>query len=169
MDFFRKSLKKFWSKIHKDPEDLTSKIQPINKFEQILISSSPEEYKKAAVDYPTKLRPCDLYYLYTKPFDCSKDKSTSREHFTNFAHLLEILSLPPRTKILDVACGPGWLCEFLARSGYNVTGIDISSDLIQIAKERIEAIKFGPEEGKPPEVRFLAQYLKQLNREENFL
>jgi len=163
MDLFKKLSKKFWSKIKKNSKRLTSKKQPTNKFEQILISSSPEEYKKAAVDYLNKLRPSDYYYLYTKPFDYSKEKSTSCELFANFANLLEILSLPPRSKILDVACGPGWLCEFLARSGYNVTGIDISPDLIQIAKERIEAIKFGPEEGKPPKVQFLVSDMETMN------
>ena len=54
------------------------------------------------------------------------------------------LEIPGESKILDVACGAGWLSEFLFRYGYDVTGIDISEDLLKIANDRIEAIKFTP-------------------------
>ena len=37
-------------------------------------------------------------------------------------------------KILDVGCGGGIYSESLARTGANVTGIDVSSELITIAK-----------------------------------
>ena len=43
-------------------------------------------------------------------------------------------------RILDVACGSGWLSEYFARLGYDVTGIDISPTLIQIAEERVRAV-----------------------------
>ena len=42
--------------------------------------------------------------------------------------------------MLDVGCGPGWLSEFLARCGYWVTGVDVSEDMVRIARERIAAI-----------------------------
>ena len=37
--------------------------------------------------------------------------------------------------ILDIGCGGGILCEPLARLGATVTGVDMSSDLIKIAKK----------------------------------
>ncbi|HLP90847.1 MAG TPA: bifunctional 2-polyprenyl-6-hydroxyphenol methylase/3-demethylubiquinol 3-O-methyltransferase UbiG [Nostocaceae cyanobacterium] len=38
-------------------------------------------------------------------------------------------------QVLDVGCGGGLACEFLARQGANVSGIDLSLNSIQIAKE----------------------------------
>ncbi|MCG2768789.1 MAG: methyltransferase domain-containing protein [Anaerolineae bacterium] len=118
-------------------------------------TSTPAGYKQAAIDYPHRLPSDSRYYLYTKPFDCSRDKRESVRLFHGFASMLEIMALPPTAKILEVACGSGWLTEFLARSGYDVTGIDISPGMIQIAHERIESVQFGPREGQPLKVRFL--------------
>lgn len=38
-------------------------------------------------------------------------------------------------RVLEVGCGPGWLSLELARAGYEVTGIDVSSDCILIAQQ----------------------------------
>ena len=123
-------------------------------FASFLMKFSPEEYKQAAVDYPNRLEGSNRHYLYTKPFDCTRERGTSAELFHGFASLLSILDLPPRAEILDVACGPGWLSEYMARSGYDVTGIDISPSMIKIAKERIESIQFGPDKDRPLKARF---------------
>lgn len=37
-------------------------------------------------------------------------------------------------KVLDIGCGGGILCESLARAGANVTGIDLASNAIEVAK-----------------------------------
>ena len=57
-----------------------------------------------------------------------------------FAHVVQLLQLGLRAEVLDVGCGPGWLSELLARCGYSVTGIDISPDMVEIARERIAAL-----------------------------
>jgi 2-polyprenyl-3-methyl-5-hydroxy-6-metoxy-1,4-benzoquinol methylase len=51
--------------------------------------------------------------------------------------------------VLDVGCGPGWLSEYLARCGYWVTGVDISEDMVEIARERAAAIPDPVGEGNP--------------------
>lgn len=38
--------------------------------------------------------------------------------------------------VLDLGCGTGSLTEILAREGYDMTGIDISPDMLQIAMEK---------------------------------
>ena len=38
--------------------------------------------------------------------------------------------------ILDLGCGTGSMTEILAREGYDMTGIDISPDMLQIAIEK---------------------------------
>lgn len=38
------------------------------------------------------------------------------------------------TKVLEVGCGPGWLTLELARTGYDVIGIDVSPECIAVAE-----------------------------------
>jgi len=62
---------------------------------------------------------------------------------------LEILSqlqIPPGSDVLDVGCGAGQIALPMARAGVNVTGIDIATNLIAIARAR------AAQEGLP--VRF---------------
>lgn len=59
----------------------------------------------------------------------SSDTQTLLE--TDF--LVQSLELAPGASILDVPCGNGRLSLALASRGYNVTGVDISSDLLDDA------------------------------------
>lgn len=52
-----------------------------------------------------------------------------------------LVHLPHRSQILDLACGTGRIAEFLLSSGYRVCGVDISSQMLKVAKERL--INFG--------------------------
>ena len=70
------------------------------------------------------------------------DPETHR-HFSDFANMAVALALPAGAKILDVGCGSGWLSEYFARLGYEVTGIDISDDLIRMARERVENVPYN--------------------------
>jgi tellurite methyltransferase len=53
--------------------------------------------------------------------------------------LVENLSLLPRGKVLDLACGSGRNAVFLAQRGFSVEGVDVSSESIerslQLARE----------------------------------
>jgi SAM-dependent methyltransferase len=72
-------------------------------------------------------------WLRTKPFTAPPNEELPRCLHT-FAHLVSTLNLGLRSQVLDVGCGPGWLSELLARCGYWVTGIDISEDMVKIAR-----------------------------------
>ena len=116
------------------------------------------DYKRAAIDYPSRQTPERLHYLRTKPFyhlvnklakyrGNGMDVETHR-HFCDFANMAVVLELPPGARILDAACGSGWLSEYFARLGYDVTGIDISPDLIEICRDRIAALPSTDHEEK---------------------
>lgn len=108
------------------------------------------DYKRAAIDYPSRQNPERLHYLRTKPFYHLQNKPAkyrgdgmdieTHRHFCDFANMAVALELPAGARILDAACGSGWLSEYFARLGYDVTGIDISSQLIEICEERVAAL-----------------------------
>jgi SAM-dependent methyltransferase len=79
-------------------------------------------------------------WLRTKPFSVPPGYEL-RECLRTFTHIVDRLGLGVRSQVLDVGCGPGWLSEFLARCGYWVTGVDVSEDMVRIARERIAAIE----------------------------
>jgi len=111
------------------------------------------DYKRGAIDYPDKLAPSDRHHLLTKPFynlayrhsekyEGEGPDADTHRHFCDFANMAVALSLPPGARILDVGCGSGWLCEYFARFGYDVTGIDISPALIELARERLQRVPY---------------------------
>ncbi|MDA0734974.1 MAG: class I SAM-dependent methyltransferase [Chloroflexi bacterium] len=65
----------------------------------------------------------------------SRDQETTLEE----AHFIEqALEIQPGDKILDVPCGGGRLALQLAGRGYQVTGVDISAELLESASRRAE-------------------------------
>lgn len=56
--------------------------------------------------------------------------------------LFAVKGLPQKGKrALDIGCGGGWESIFLAECGFDVTGVDFSSNAIQLAKKRAEDAK----------------------------
>ena len=55
------------------------------------------------------------------------DNSFTKNTVAEVDFVLEELSLPPGSRILDVGCGTGRHAVELARRGYQITGVDISS------------------------------------------
>jgi SAM-dependent methyltransferase len=54
-----------------------------------------------------------------------------------FAVVLQRLGIGPRTRLLDIGCGSGYAASMAAARGATVTGIDITPELIEIARERV--------------------------------
>lgn len=54
-----------------------------------------------------------------------------------------ISKLPAKATIVDVGCGTGKpACEMLAEAGHQVTGIDITPDMIELAKKQVPRATF---------------------------
>jgi SAM-dependent methyltransferase len=76
-------------------------------------------------------------YLAKKPFSDVR----CGEYLMDIAQVMRALP-PPPGKLLDVGVGSGWTSELFAIRGYDVLGLDISPDMIELAKQRSGNLKF---------------------------
>lgn len=135
------------------------------------------DYRCGAIEYARRLNDELNYYLHTKPF-CNLHKPIrysgdgmdpeTHRHFCDFANIAATLALRAEARILDVGCGPGWLSEHFARLGYDVTGIDISDDLIAVARERFARLPYQVDQETPLKCRFLACDIEEAPFPEKF-
>ncbi|MDQ8199149.1 class I SAM-dependent methyltransferase [Pelagicoccus enzymogenes] len=94
--------------------------------------------KAGEKDYLRKLGEAGQRHAFDKPF--------SDPHCGMYLiHLGNIMGLlpPAPARILDLGVGTGWTSAFLSRAGYEVVGVDISDDMIALARrnaERYEAV-----------------------------
>ena len=61
---------------------------------------------------------------------------------SGYDFVLNYLSLPPGTKLLDVGCGSGYFSKLAADREVDVTGLDATAELIDEAKKRIPLANF---------------------------
>ena len=85
--------------------------------------------------YPERLD--SVEWLRAKPF--GGPARVTAGHLRDFGNILELLDLPAGSRILDLGVGSGWTSRWLARAGYQVTGLDISPRMIEIAREQAGA------------------------------
>lgn len=73
----------------------------------------------------------DAQYLleYEPIFSAARDRA-------DVARLIDLLELPAGERILDVPCGQGRHAHLLAEAGFDVTGLDYSSHLLDVARKR---------------------------------
>jgi ubiquinone/menaquinone biosynthesis C-methylase UbiE len=73
----------------------------------------------------------DAQYLleYEPIFSPARDRA-------DVARLIELLGLSAGERVLDVPCGQGRHAHLLAEAGFDVTGLDYSTHLLDVAKER---------------------------------
>lgn len=76
----------------------------------------------------------------------NKTASEYQQVVSNFELLPEInefiLNVNKGGEILDLGCGPGHHALFFSNNGFNVTGIDLSSEMIKLAKRTSVKSKF---------------------------
>ena len=125
------------------------------------LESLGHDFDRGHRDYVERLPEGERLWLGTKPFSAPPNFELAT-CLRTFAHVVEHLGLGLRAQVLDVGCGPGWLSEFLARCGYWVTGIDISEDMVEIARLRVSRIPEQVGEGIDPLAEFHAMPVQEL-------
>jgi len=69
------------------------------------------------------------------------DNPFTRDSLQEVDFIIDELRLPPSSRILDIGCGTGRHAVELARRGYKVTGVDISSGMLaKVEKAAIQSI-----------------------------
>lgn len=131
------------------------------------LPSLGQNYTEAHRRYVERIDDQAALWLRTKPFSTPPGYELV-ECLRVFSHLVARLGLSPRAQVLDVGCGPGWLSEYLARCGYAVTGVDVSEDMVGIARERIAAINAPIGPGVAPVAEFHAMPVLELPWRERF-
>lgn len=58
------------------------------------------------------------------------------------AFLLQAADVGPGSVVLEIGSGPGHVADALAQAGATVTGVDFSSEMIEVARHRFPAITF---------------------------
>ncbi|MEO0091768.1 MAG: class I SAM-dependent methyltransferase [candidate division WOR-3 bacterium] len=98
-------------------------------------------------DFKAVFEPKDYLYFYQ---DILTEERTKIE--VNF--LIRELKLKKDMKILDLACGYGRHSNRLAKLGYNVTGVDITKEFLDIAKKEAKLRKL--------KVKYIQQDMRQI-------
>jgi len=78
-----------------------------------------------------------FYAEYAWAFDLLVDRPVRKECTTIAAWLVERRVLPG-SEVLDAGCGTGRYASELARRGYIVHGIDVSTELVEVARRSID-------------------------------
>lgn len=104
----------------------------------------------------TKTNKDKVYQSYDKMYNWY-DEHRSRELFEKPYLDLAISHLKPKAKILDIGCGMGEpIGKYFIDQGFDLTGIDGSGELINLAKSRF------------PKARFYVQDMRTINLNEKF-
>lgn len=81
-------------------------------------------------------------FIHTKPLaavtpeDPAGSLGEDVSYLFNFASMLKLLALPRGSRVVDVACGGGWVSHWLMKLGYETTGFDISAEFVALARAR---------------------------------
>lgn len=89
--------------------------------------------KLGEIDYIRLLGEGGVRHALDKPFS-----DDARGRFLIDLGLVMGLLPPPPARVLDLGVGTGWTTVFLARSGYEAVGQDISPDMIELANRNRE-------------------------------
>jgi cyclopropane fatty-acyl-phospholipid synthase-like methyltransferase len=101
---------------------------------QVFKSLTGREYNAAAeTRYPV-----NHVYEANKPF--SDPKGLSGDLLIAAGTMVKLLHLPPGASVLDLGSGCGWTSIFLARCGFQVTGLDLNAASLEIARRNAQAI-----------------------------
>lgn len=119
-----------------------------------------ERFLEAAGSYVQRKDETDLRWLHAKPYDGSPGNTVFFSEMYQVLNLLEAMRIAPRGRVLEVGSGPGWVTEILASLWFEVVAVEPSTDMIEIARERLAAAGKRLSAVEPFEVSFLPRAIE---------
>lgn len=95
----------------------------------------------------------DAYHALAVSYDRLTNDVDYEATVAFYKEILKREGLHPRTAV-DLACGTGSVTEILARQGLQITGVDMSEEMLTVAMEKVMDLE------QPP--RFVCQKLQEL-------
>ena len=121
-----------------------------------------------------------LYSSYETKFNrlitnvTDEDLKSQADHY-KVKLLPHISKFNSNAKVLELGCGPGYLLDFLSKNGFNnLTGIDISSEQIQIAKSKgfnaieMDVVEYLGQNSNKCDIIFALDFIEHFNKDELF-
>jgi SAM-dependent methyltransferase len=81
------------------------------------------------------------YDRFAKIYNQCLAEDFCRRAFGTVEKLL-LARVPPGSRILDLCCGTGQMARALVLRGYDVTGLDSSSEMLRLAREKVPEANF---------------------------
>jgi ubiquinone/menaquinone biosynthesis C-methylase UbiE len=76
-----------------------------------------------------------LYKKFAEVYDLIMDNKFYSDYYTFIVELIKKLNFKPKN-ILELACGTGKLAKIFLSRGYNIEGLDLSDEMLKIAKSK---------------------------------
>ena len=99
----------------------------------------------------------DLFAAIARRYDLLNDLQSFGLHRRWKHRVVELAAVRPGQRALDVCCGTGDIALTLARSGTEVTGLDFSQAMLEIARNRSQRSEV---EGPESEVRPIRSFIQ---------
>jgi demethylmenaquinone methyltransferase/2-methoxy-6-polyprenyl-1,4-benzoquinol methylase len=101
----------------------------------------------------------DLFARIARRYDLINDLQSFGLHRSWKRRVVKMASIAPSTRALDLCCGTGDIAFALAQCGAEVTGLDFSPQMLDVAKSRSQKVEAGRQNKNPQFIQGDAQQL----------